>query len=167
MEVSTLTYNLGNLGFWMCSTGWFKQNCFRSHFSPIVPPPLIFGDFYCNFSKNPCLKPCIRVQNLQYKFLDWKWPPSLFGAFPKIHHFWYRHPSLRVILLIYLLMSMGCTHYQLCLWLKTDNTWWWSRLLYQWGPSQDSICKKGFPLPSLSDRGQCGLFEMNIHEGGQ
>ena len=42
MEDSTLTYNLGNLGFWMCSTGWFKQNCFRSHCSPIVPssPPL-------------------------------------------------------------------------------------------------------------------------------
>ena len=36
MEVSTLTYNLGNLGFWMCSTGWFKLNCFRSHCSPIV-----------------------------------------------------------------------------------------------------------------------------------
>ena len=38
MEVSTLTYNFGNLGFWICSTGWFKQNCFRSHCSPIVPP---------------------------------------------------------------------------------------------------------------------------------
>ena len=36
VEVSTLTYNLGNFGFWMCSTGWFKQNCFRSHCSPIV-----------------------------------------------------------------------------------------------------------------------------------
>ena len=36
MEVSTLTYNFGNLGFWICSTGWFKQNCFRSHCSPIV-----------------------------------------------------------------------------------------------------------------------------------
>ena len=23
----------------MCSTGWFKQNCFRSHCSPIVRPP--------------------------------------------------------------------------------------------------------------------------------
>ena len=39
VEVSTLTHNLGNLGFWMCSTGGFKQNCFRSHCSPIVPPP--------------------------------------------------------------------------------------------------------------------------------
>ena len=36
MEVSTLTYNLGNLGFWMCSTGWFKQNCFRSQCWPNV-----------------------------------------------------------------------------------------------------------------------------------
>ena len=36
MEVSTLTYNLGNLGFWMCSTGWFKLNCFRSQCWPNV-----------------------------------------------------------------------------------------------------------------------------------
>ena len=43
MEVSTLTYNLGNLGFWMCSTGWFKQNCFRSHCSPIVHSHLHWG----------------------------------------------------------------------------------------------------------------------------
>ena len=26
----------GHFGFWICSTGWFKQNCFRSHCSPIV-----------------------------------------------------------------------------------------------------------------------------------
>ena len=42
-------------------------------------------------------KPGIKVQNLQYKFLDWKWPasPAPFGTFPKIHPFWYRHLSLR------------------------------------------------------------------------
>ena len=28
-----------------------------------------------HFSENPCLKTCIKVQNLQYKFLDWKWQP--------------------------------------------------------------------------------------------
>ena len=38
-------------------------------------------------------KPCLNVQNLQHKFLDWKWP---FGTFPKIHRFWRCHPSLTV-----------------------------------------------------------------------
>ena len=33
VEVFTLTHNLG---FWMCSTGWFKLNCFRSQCSPTV-----------------------------------------------------------------------------------------------------------------------------------
>ena len=32
------TYNLANLGFWMCSTGWLELNCFRSQCSPTVPP---------------------------------------------------------------------------------------------------------------------------------
>ena len=39
-------------------------------------------------------KPYLKVQNLQYKFLDWKWPPPPFGTFPKIHPFWRCHPSL-------------------------------------------------------------------------
>ena len=34
-------------------------------------------------------KPCLKVQILQYKFLDWKWPPPPpFGTFPKIHPIW-------------------------------------------------------------------------------
>ena len=41
-------------------------------------------------------KPYLKVQNLQYKFLDWKLPPPPFGTFPKIHPFWRRHPSLIV-----------------------------------------------------------------------
>ena len=36
VKVSTLTYNLGNFGVWMCSTGWFKKNCFRSQCWPNV-----------------------------------------------------------------------------------------------------------------------------------
>ena len=39
LKVSTLTYNLGNFGFWMCSTGWFKQNCFRRKCWPNVRRP--------------------------------------------------------------------------------------------------------------------------------
>ena len=42
-------------------------------------PPLIFGSLYCNFSANPRLKPCIKVQNLQYKCLQWKCPPPFWN----------------------------------------------------------------------------------------
>ena len=38
-------------------------------------------------------KAYLKVQNLQYKFLDWKWPPP-FGTFPKIHPLWRRRLSL-------------------------------------------------------------------------
>ena len=53
-------------------------------------PPLIFGKSCCTFSSNVILKkPCLKVQNLQYKFLDWKWvPPPSFGTFLKIHPIW-------------------------------------------------------------------------------
>ena len=37
----------GHFGFWICSTGWFKQNCFRSPCSPIV------GGGYPLNGKNP------------------------------------------------------------------------------------------------------------------
>ena len=41
-------------------------------------------------------KALFKVQNLQHKFLDWKWPPPPFGTFPKIHPFWLsiNHPDL-------------------------------------------------------------------------
>ena len=39
-------------------------------------------------------------KNLQYKFLDWKWPPPPFGTFPKKHPFWWVHPSLTVSLTV-------------------------------------------------------------------
>ena len=58
----------------------------------------IFGNLYCTFSEDPCIK----VQNLQYKFLDWKWPPPL-EIFPKIHPIWYRHPFLSSLYLSALL----------------------------------------------------------------
>ena len=42
------------------------------------PHTLILGKSYCNlFPEKPSLMPCIMVQNLQYDFLDWKWPPTL------------------------------------------------------------------------------------------
>ena len=39
------------------------------------PPPSLSENHIATFSKMPSLKPCIKVQNLQYTFLDWKWPP--------------------------------------------------------------------------------------------
>ena len=41
------------------------------------------------------------VQNLQYKFLDWKGPPSV-GTFPKNHPFWYRHSSLCLSVFVFI-----------------------------------------------------------------
>ena len=43
---------------------------------------------WCIFSENVRNKPYIKVQNLQHKFLDWKWPPPPFESFPKFHPFW-------------------------------------------------------------------------------
>ena len=84
MEVSTLTYNLGNLGFWMCSTGWFKLNWFRSHCSPIVrPPPLLLWKVFikkkfcvlggCHLSTTPLkIAFCIFIHSM----LDMRFPLS-------------------------------------------------------------------------------------------
>ena len=49
---------------------------------------LIFGNFFCKFVSISCSKkPYLRVQNLQHRFLDWKWtPPPLFENIPKISH---------------------------------------------------------------------------------
>ena len=61
------------------------------------PPPHLGKKTLSHFFPNkPCLKPCAIVQNLRYKFLDWKWPPP-FGTFPNIHPLWWRHPSLMVV----------------------------------------------------------------------
>ena len=60
-------------------------------------PPLIFGKSYCNFSEiHDRSIIYYNGKNLQYKFLDWKWPAP-FGTFPKIHPFWRRSASLRAI----------------------------------------------------------------------
>ena len=42
-------------------------------------------------------KPYLKVQSLQYKFLDWKWPPPS-ELFPKIHPIWKRASSLSLVL---------------------------------------------------------------------
>ena len=43
-------------------------------------------------------KPCLKFQNLQQKFLDWKClTPPPFGCFPKNHLVWYPNPFLIMI----------------------------------------------------------------------
>ena len=66
------------------------------------PPPSFWKLISKFVSKNPCLKPCTKVQNLQFKFLDKKWPPPPLWNFsenssdlvvwpvPMRHHWVYR-----------------------------------------------------------------------------
>ena len=50
-----------------------------------IPPPSISENHIVSFSPNFMLKKaCLKVQNLQYNFLDWKRAPH---PFPKIHPF--------------------------------------------------------------------------------
>ena len=58
-------------------------------------PPPHFRKIMLHFFIIFTLKPCFKVQNLQHKFLDWKWAPPPPWTFSKIHPFWLRHPSLR------------------------------------------------------------------------
>ena len=55
-----------------------KSDEFSKKFQTALdPPPLIFGKLYCNFFGKRLIKPFIKVQNLHYKFLDWKRTPAL------------------------------------------------------------------------------------------
>ena len=60
--------------------GWHYQNGWI--FGKNSNSPLQFGKLYCNFfSENVRKKPYIKVQNLQYKFFDWKCSPPPFWKF--------------------------------------------------------------------------------------
>ena len=78
-------YHLGTGG------GRYHKDEFSEKFKT-APPPTHFRKITLQFfSEKPSLKPCIKVQNLQYIFLDWKWKwkkGGLFGTFLKIHPFW-------------------------------------------------------------------------------
>ena len=61
---------------WRDQNGWF----FRKFPNSMWPPSLILRKICCNFfSENVQKKACLKVQNLQHKFLDWKWPPPLWN----------------------------------------------------------------------------------------
>ena len=68
------------------------------------PPPHSRKIIVQIFSEKPSFKPCIKVKNLQYKFLDWTMnmtppPPPLLGT-PKINPFWHHHPFLGETILV-------------------------------------------------------------------
>ena len=57
-----------------------RMNFYNNSKRPLTPPPLIFGKLCCKyFHKTSEKSPFIKVQTLQYKFLDWKWPPPLWN----------------------------------------------------------------------------------------
>ena len=65
-------------------TDEFSETYFQTAFDPPPPPPYlwkILSKFFLEMSR---LKPCIKVQNLQFNFLDWNCPPH-FRTFPKIY----------------------------------------------------------------------------------
>ena len=51
-----------------------RMNFQKSSKRLLLPTPLIFGKSYSFFRKSELKKLCIKVQNLQHKFLHWKWP---------------------------------------------------------------------------------------------
>ena len=60
------------------------------------PPPHFRKIILQFFSKIHDRSIVYNGKNLQYKFLDWKWPPLPFGTFPKIYPFWMCQASLNV-----------------------------------------------------------------------
>ena len=64
-----------------------KTDEISEKFQMAFDPSLIFEKLCCNFFQETSKKPYIKVQDLQHKFLDWKWRRP-FGSFPKIHPFW-------------------------------------------------------------------------------
>ena len=56
--------------------GWILQNVFCLIFLNTIVEKRYPEPWNDLFVSNSCTKkPCLQIQNLQYKFLDWKWPP--------------------------------------------------------------------------------------------
>ena len=78
---------ISNPNKWFCDLPirdwWRHQNrwIFRKVPYCLCTPPPQFFQCYAQ-------KALFWVQNLQYNFLDWKWPLPPFGTFPKIHPIW-------------------------------------------------------------------------------
>ena len=65
-----------------------KTDEFSEKFHTAYDPPSISNNHIAIFSKRALgFKPFITVQNLQDKFLDWKWPPPPMELFRNIIRF--------------------------------------------------------------------------------
>ena len=63
------------------------------------PPPLIFGKTCCAFFPEYMTEEAfIMAKICNINFWIGNDPPPPFGTFPKIHHFWRCHPSLRCLM---------------------------------------------------------------------
>ena len=84
-------------------------------------------------------KPCLKVQNLQYKFLDWKWPPPLLELFRKNIRFGISNRPLVLVAwllwLIYPLQNLQVQVLGLCWWhpgegsaVTVPNGWYYQNI---------------------------------------
>ena len=92
---------------------------FQTAFDP--QPPTFSENHAAILSQRHPKKTCLRVQNLQQFFLDWKCPssPLPHRNFSENHPFWYRQPSLRM-------HSVSCClcislYISMCVWLMSDE----------------------------------------------
>ena len=116
--------NSGSGDGWRYQNGWI----FGKVPNGLWPPPLIFGKSCCNLFQE---KPCFKVQDLQHKFLDWKWHPpfsSVLVASPVLKSALLTQFSLNhqtEFLLKFLLLIM---HIHLMTQLKLDRQKWQKNL---------------------------------------
>ena len=73
-----------------------KTDEFSEKFQTAFAPPPSFSEYHIAFFSEKSQKNPVYRSKICNIFLDWKIIPSSFGSFPKIHPFWYRHPSLAI-----------------------------------------------------------------------
>ena len=74
-----------NKGDCLCLEQYFRDG---SDYQILICLKYQWPKLYCNFFQNiTCLKPCFKVQTLQYNFLDWKWS-HMFCMFCFIEEGW-------------------------------------------------------------------------------
>ena len=85
MPSTSAMSSLQGVGTWyICpligTGGCTKTDAFLEKFQTAFDPPPSFSKNHNAIFPQNSLKPCIKVHNLQYKSLDWKWPTPPFGT---------------------------------------------------------------------------------------